>query len=227
MSTKTPPTSRRAGLSPEQIVDYAVSMTAEVGIDGWSIRDIAQGLGVVPSVLYHYFANKESLCDAVVDRVCAEIAMPDPNLGWKEWFTALAHNVRPTLLRYHGITDRMARGKFTASFLPILDTAYAKLIDAGFGENAAIAYAMISNQIIATIGSRNLRSYHQSGERHDLTKMLERLAPLMESSPGLKAMVDDYLAPLSNPNREDDLSEKYYSLVIAALLDGIEHVLGP
>ena len=220
-------TRQRAGLSREAIIDYAVSQTESVGIDGWSMRDIAQGTGVVPSVLYHYFSNKEDLCDAVVERVCADIVLPDGGLGWKEWFTAMAHNMRPVLLRYHGITDRFARGKYTESFLPVLDAGYTKLMEAGFEKKAVLAYVIISNQVLAAISARNLRSDRQRGERHDLGKMLERLTPMMDSSPGLRTMIEDYLAPLSDPSREDDLSDEYYGLVIATVLDGVEHVLKP
>lgn len=227
MTSEKISTGRRVGLSREAILDYAVSQTETVGIDGWSMRDIAHGTGVVPSVLYHYFSNKEELCDAVVERVCANISLPDNDLGWKEWFTAMAHNIRPILLRYHGITERFARGKYTGSFLPVLDTAYDKLLKAGFGKNAALAYVIISNQVLAAISARNLRSYRQRGERHDLGKMLERLTPMMNSSPGLRAMIENYLAPLSDPSLEDNLSDEYYNLVIATVLDGVEHILKP
>ena len=73
-------TGRRAGLSRELIVKQAVQLSAISGVEGWSVRDIARELGVVPSVIYHYFPNKEAICDAVVDRVCVGIEVPDSDL---------------------------------------------------------------------------------------------------------------------------------------------------
>lgn len=220
-------TSRRAGLSQQVIVDRAVFLSEHNGIDGWSMRDIAKELNVVPSVLYHYFPNKDALCDAVVDRVCADMAVPDGSLEWKAWFTQLAHAIRPVLLRYHGITDRLARGKITEKFLPVLDAACQKLTEAGFGDKTAFAYAIITNTAINAIGARNLRSVNQTGERHDLDAMLQRFEPLMSASPGLSYLVESYLEPLSRPDEENRLSDEYFDLIVAVVLDGVERVLLP
>lgn len=221
----TSSTGRRAGLSKQLIVDKAVELSADKGISGWSVRDIASELDVVPSVIYHYFNNKEAVCDAVVDAVFSDVEVPDESLEWKAWFTQMAHNIRPVLLAYHGITDRFARGKFTEQFLPMLDSAYAKLLEAGFGDDAPIAYTIIANSLMQAIGARNLRSVHQTGERHDLKAMLARFEPMMGKSVGLSQIVGAYLEPLSHPDREEGMSKQYYDLVIATVLDGVEHVL--
>lgn len=197
------------------------------GIDGWSMRDIAKKLDVVPSVLYHYFPNKDSLRDEVVDEVCADFVVPDMNLDWKAWFTELAHGIRPILLRYYGVTDRLVRGKVTPQFLPVLDGACQKLTEAGFGNQTAFAYAIITNTVINAIGARNLRSEHQTGERHDLDLMLRRFEPVIDKSPGLRYMVENYLEPLSHPDKEDELSDRYFDLIVASILDGVEHILLP
>lgn len=223
----TSSTGRRVGLSTELVVKKAVDLSEQKGIDGWTIRDIAKELDVVPSVIYHYFPNKETLCDAVVDNVCTQIEVPDKDLEWKAWFSAMAHSIRPVLLRYYGITDRFTRGKFTEQFLPLLDIAYSKLVEAGFGDKSAWAYTIITNSLMHAIGARNLRSTHQTGERHDLSKMLARFEPMMDKSLGLRAMVNTYIEPLSHPEKEDELSAEYYDLLVESILDGIEHVLLP
>ena len=220
-------TGRRAGLSRELIVKQAVQLSAISGVEGWSVRDIARELGVVPSVIYHYFPNKEAICDAVVDRVCVGIEVPDPDLEWKAWFRAMAHNLRPALLAYPEITDRFARGKFTEQFLPMIDGAWAKLQEAGFGDNSPVAYTIIANSIIHTIGARNLRASNQIQPRHNLHEMLVRLEPMMAQSVGLTSIVNSYLEPLSHLDEEEAMSEEYYDLVIDVILDGIEHTLLP
>ncbi|MDD7554978.1 MAG: TetR/AcrR family transcriptional regulator [Schaalia hyovaginalis] len=218
-------TGRRAGLSRELVVSKAVELSGAKGIEGWSVRDIARELDVVPSVIYHYFSSKEAICDAVVDQVCADIEVPDPALDWKTWFHQMARNLRPALLSYHGITDRFARGKFTQQFLPMLDGAWSKLQEAGFGDNSAVAYTIIANTLMHTIGARNLRSSKQPGQRHDLNKMLARFEPMKTQSVGLTNIVDSYLEPLSHPEKEEAMSEEYYDLVVSTILDGIEHTL--
>lgn len=217
-------TGRRAGLSPELIVEGALQLAETKGIDGWSVRDVAQRLGVVPSVIYHYYPNKEALCDAVVDRACSEIRLPDDSLRWNEWWKNMALTIRPVLLRYVGITDRLARGKFTSAFLPMVDSGMNKLFEAGFSKNTPLVYSILVNTIIHAIGARNLRSERQQHNRHDMGEMLQRFAGLKGESVALNYMVDNFFEPLSRADHEDEISQKYYETVIDVVLTGIEEV---
>ncbi len=227
MTSDVSPTARRAGLTKQIIADKAVLLSEEYGLTGWSIRDLAGSLDVVPSVIYHYFPNKEDLYDAVVDQVCAEISLPDENLEWKPWFRALLKNVRPVLLRYNGITDRLTVGKLTKQFLPIVDTACEKLLAAGFAEFTPLAYSMIFNAAIWTIGARNLRWQRRGKPVYSLTEMLDRMRPMADESAGLEYLINNLFEPLTQQQTYEQISEEYYDLIIQVLLDGVEHILLP
>lgn len=214
-------------MSHSRVIARAVALSEIHGIDGWSVRDIASDLGVAPSVIYHYFPNKEALCDAVMDAIIAQAPIPCSDLHWKEWFTQALLGLRPLLLRYHGLTQRMIYGRFTPSAVPMLDAAIDKLHEAGFAHNTGLAYVMIMNSALTTVSMRNLRAPQQGTTRHDMTAMLERLEDLAVSSPGLRCLIDDYLGPLSQPENEEELSTHYYQLLIAAVIDGIDHILLP
>lgn len=49
----------------ERIIDAALTVFGSKGVDGASIKEVAAAAGVVPGLLYHYFANKEALSLAV------------------------------------------------------------------------------------------------------------------------------------------------------------------
>ena len=220
-------TGRRVGLTKEAVIATAVAMSEQHGIDGWSMRSLAQELGIAPSVLYHYFSAKDEVCDGVVDTIIATIALPKADLPWKEWFTQILHNARPALLKYHGVTERLQQGKFTPSALPMLDAGVMKLQEAGFGKYTALAFVMIVNVAIGAISARNMRSHHGSTTpHHDIHSMLERLTPMSEQSIGLSLMIDSMFTPLTL-TKEDQLSAAYFDLIIAAILDGMEHVVLP
>ncbi|TIC88024.1 TetR family transcriptional regulator [Nocardioides sp. GY 10113] len=51
------------------LVDRAVEVLDEVGVDALSMRHLAAEVGVQPSALYHHFANKQALLNAVADRI--------------------------------------------------------------------------------------------------------------------------------------------------------------
>ena len=228
MSTRSP-TSRRAGLNRGAVLDQAVRLSREHGVEGWSMRDIARSLDVVPSVIYHYFPQKDDLCDAVVEEVCSSVELPGADLDWKEWFTELLTAYRPVFLRYPGVTDRLAMGRITESFLPVIDMAMAKLADAGFGTLAPLAYAMIFNVTVSTIGMRDMRMHRTrgGGRAYDMSAMVRRLGAMTARSEGLDVMVRNFFVPLTDEAQKNRISEEYFELIIASLLDGVEHVLLP
>jgi TetR/AcrR family tetracycline transcriptional repressor len=67
----------RPELSREAVIDAALVVLADVGPDGLTMRRVAGELGTAAASLYGYVANKEELIELVVDRVFAEVPIPD------------------------------------------------------------------------------------------------------------------------------------------------------
>ncbi|MDE1565008.1 TetR/AcrR family transcriptional regulator [Actinotignum sanguinis] len=220
-------TGRRVGLNQDKIRRVAQSLTRERGIENWSIRDLALELKVSPSVIYHYFANRDAIIDAVIAQLIGSIALPEKSLEWKEWFMALATNARPVLLEHPGVTERMMHGNFSAEMLPLLEASFEKLHEAGFHHHAPQAYTMIINTILWAITARNLRSPTRREQRHDLGRMVAQAQPLAAGSAALTDMLDNYLLPLTDPQNENQMSQEYFTIMVRALLVGLEETLLP
>jgi AcrR family transcriptional regulator len=76
-------TSRRTPLSRSRVLEAAVARADQDGLEAFSMRRLAQQLGVVPMALYKHVANKEELLDGMVDVVVAEIGPPLDGTGWQ------------------------------------------------------------------------------------------------------------------------------------------------
>lgn len=50
----------------EQILKAAAAITAEEGLEGLSIRKIAQRIEYSPAIIYHYFENKDDIIDQLL-----------------------------------------------------------------------------------------------------------------------------------------------------------------
>lgn len=50
----------------EQLLDAALQVFAEKGTDGASVKDIAAAAGATQGLLYHYFASKDALVEALL-----------------------------------------------------------------------------------------------------------------------------------------------------------------
>lgn len=205
----------------------AMKLTRECGLEKWSIRDLAQRLGVVPSVIYHHYQNRDAITASVISEITSTIELPDEQLEWKDWFISLAGNVRPVFLEFPGVTDKLIYGHMDATLLPILEMAYEKLRDAGFSQYIHIAYTIIINTMLWSITARNLRSPTKQEQRHDLDQMITRLQPLAACSTTLADILQGYLIPLANPKNEDHMSQEYFEIIIEVVLAGLEIAILP
>ena len=104
---------RRPRLNRDAVLRAGVELADSVGIDGFTMRTLAEELGVVPMALYKHVANKQELLEGMVDRVWAEVAEPQSGRGWKQAMRERALSLRAALVRH-----RWAVGRMEAAGLP-------------------------------------------------------------------------------------------------------------
>lgn len=73
----------RTPLGRERVLEGAVSLADQVGIDAFTMRKLADFLGVKPMSIYHHISSKEQIVDGMVDMVFSEIDLPPDDLDWK------------------------------------------------------------------------------------------------------------------------------------------------
>ena len=221
-------TGRRRGLDANKVAEAAKGMAAEKGFDGWRMRDLAKRLDVAPSVIYHYFSNREAVCDAVMELIARDIALPPEDLVWKEWFLQTARNLRAVLLSYNGAADRLMTNRFPAALIPFLDRYMDRLHEAGFDTMAPFAYAMSINVALGAIAGRDHRSENERKSAVDLKETLERIERMGEASDGMKELVEGFIGPLAEQDAQGSgggISDRYFELLMRSVLDGIEVTL--
>jgi AcrR family transcriptional regulator len=67
------PRPNKSGETREQIVGAALALLDAEGVNALSTRRLARELGIQGPTLYHYFASKDALVDAVAQRIVDEI----------------------------------------------------------------------------------------------------------------------------------------------------------
>jgi AcrR family transcriptional regulator len=120
-------------LSKERVLGAAVALADAQGVEGLSMRKLAQELGVVPMALYKHVANKDELLDSMVDVVVGEI---DPPAGGTDWKTAMRRRVlsaRGALLRHPWASRVMeSRASPTPAVLAYMDSMIGMFRAGGF-----------------------------------------------------------------------------------------------
>ena len=82
------------------MLQAAVALADEAGLEGFSMRGLAQELGVVPMALYKHVANKDELLDGMVDIVFSEIELPPADVDWRSAMRRRAISTREALQRH-------------------------------------------------------------------------------------------------------------------------------
>jgi TetR/AcrR family tetracycline transcriptional repressor len=119
-------------LDPDDIVDAALAILDEKGLDAVSMRSVSSRLGVSPVPLYNRVGNKEALLDAVAKRLLADLAPPaGPGESWQDYAERWAHELRERLRRAPDsrLVLRTRRWAFTEASRPLVDAMRAAGLD--------------------------------------------------------------------------------------------------
>jgi AcrR family transcriptional regulator len=90
----------REPLSSARVLGSAVALADEAGLEAFSMRGLAQELGVVPMALYRHVANKDELLDGMVDIVFSEIELAPGEVDWRSAMRRRAISTREALKRH-------------------------------------------------------------------------------------------------------------------------------
>jgi AcrR family transcriptional regulator len=86
----------RSSLTPEEILDAAEAVMAG-SVELLTMRAVATELGASPMSMYRYFATKDELVDALLDRVLGRVAVREPTDDWAEDLRRFAQAHRDVL----------------------------------------------------------------------------------------------------------------------------------
>jgi lincosamide nucleotidyltransferase A/C/D/E len=137
----------RRRLDQGRVIEAALALLDERGLDGLTTRRLAERLGVRSASLYWHVRDKEELLDLLAERIMAEIVIPDPSLPWRERVEALMTGFRRSLLAHHDAARILAgRPPLRAHQLAVAEAALSALLDAGLeaGEAAGGVGLLVS-----------------------------------------------------------------------------------
>jgi AcrR family transcriptional regulator len=109
-SLPTPPWSsaraprQRRTLNRDLVVDTAMAIVDEEGLDGLSMRRLADRLGTGPASLYAHVSGRDELLMLLLERAAADIVVPDPEPDrWQEQVSEVAYSMRDALLPHRDL----------------------------------------------------------------------------------------------------------------------------
>ncbi|MGW4096600.1 TetR/AcrR family transcriptional regulator C-terminal domain-containing protein [Mycobacterium sp. NPDC004974] len=199
-------------LTLDRIVDAAIELLDEEGLDKLTMRRLADRLQAGAPSLYWHVATKDDVIDFAVDAVFAAIA-PQPGDGgdWREEVTHIVTSWRGALLRHPWAAGLPARQRPTIgpNFLASMENLQAALVRAGFsGHGLSAATWLLYNHVMGSASSQVALSI--SPEDRQLGQAQ------------LNADRDRYPTLADNGYLYDDDFEGSYRMGLQYLLDGLQ-----
>lgn len=125
--------STRAALTRAKIVKKAIRLADRNGVEGLSMRKLAQALKVEAMSLYNHIDNKEDLLDAMVDDVAAHFEMPDTDKQWKSTLRASVISTHDVLLQHPWVTHLLLTRITTGdAMMGYTNACFGCFLNAGF-----------------------------------------------------------------------------------------------
>jgi AcrR family transcriptional regulator len=118
----------------QEILDAALAIADEQGIDAVTMRAVAKRVGLTPMALYGHIQDKEGLLDSMLGQLLSEISLPNKAGTWQERLTLLANEARGLAKRHPGAVALVfARPSIAPDAVRVVDAIYVALLDAGVG----------------------------------------------------------------------------------------------
>ncbi|GAA1562296.1 TetR/AcrR family transcriptional regulator [Brevibacterium picturae] len=159
---------RKPRLSLDEVVDAAMDLVGEAGLDALTMRSVAGRLGVGAMSLYTYVPGRAELVDLMIDRAYASLRLPSPDSSWRP---ALELYVRQLfgLFQRHPWIVGMNRNRLPLAprVLDAEEAGLRTLIDTGLTEQQTVELLELVNGLIwglASTAAREAAEHETTGQ---------------------------------------------------------------
>lgn len=148
----------RRSLDRAQIVQAALDLLDEIGLDGLTMRNVAERLGVRATALYRHVRDKDELLVLLADQISGEVEPIGQEPPWQERLTEFAWRVRRGLL-VHRDAARLLAAVAPAGLrrMDHIEAMLRLLIAAGFSPLVAVRAAYHFNNLVTEFAADEAR----------------------------------------------------------------------
>jgi TetR/AcrR family tetracycline transcriptional repressor len=126
----------RATLDQQTVVDAALRLLSETGLDGLTLRRLSRELGVQPGALYWHVESKQELLNLMANQLAtkatAGLEVPLPGQEWDEWLSARIRRQREAMLAIRDGGLLMTITRPTKDRRSVAESMLGTLVAAGF-----------------------------------------------------------------------------------------------
>lgn len=202
---------RATGLRIEQIVEAALRLVDEEGLEALTVRGLAGRLRTGSATLYRHVASRDELLVLMVDRVIGEVKAPPVGAAGRARVEHLASELRRVLMDHPDLVPALRAA-------PLLgpnarrgsEQAVVALLDAGYAPEVAVpAYLALVDYVLGTVFFDTGRAAHWHAGAADGGE------PLLPAA-------DDRVRRLQEAGLPPPSFDDVFSFGLRTFLDGLE-----
>lgn len=174
-----PKRTREQPVSVAEIASTALDLIDEVGLEGFTMRRLADTIGVKPMTLYRYLPNKEAILAVAADLLWQQLPPTDPAVGgWEEQLRVMWVQLFDLMQRHPHAVPLIARAG-AYSNTAATDTAgmLAVLKGAGFSPELANQFLHTASALIVGFAFAQLWQ-RQAAQGHGPDKPAGEMGPV-------------------------------------------------
>jgi TetR/AcrR family tetracycline transcriptional repressor len=136
-------------LTENEIMEAALDLLDEGGVNAASVRGIAARVGVAPNAVYTYFPDKAAVVKAIVEHLLGQVDLAvfsDRSVPWRQRIESLALELRERLTAHPGAVNLMIGGPMDGPRALALNERLMEMLqDSGLDaqESARASYLLI------------------------------------------------------------------------------------
>ena len=211
---------RRAPLSAERIAEAALQLIDERGLEEFSMRRLGERLGVEAMALYHYYASRGRLLDAVMDVLVTGIAAPSKTLPPEQRLRELLRGWRRVAIEHPHAFGLLAGRRFNS---PLAYEFYEEVLrcfaELGFTPDEAARWFRTMGYFASGAGLADIAGRELV---RDATPLVLERAPQSLPYPHVAAV-----APHLRADKLDDVFEFGLGVLFTALRDAMHAKSAP
>ncbi|MGZ5391041.1 MAG: TetR/AcrR family transcriptional regulator [Mycobacterium sp.] len=154
MSRLTSPRSKNGeGVTADQILETAARLIDVDGVEAFTMRRLAEQLGVAVTSIYWHIGGKDKLFDSLVEELLAQMAhLPSDGENPVDRIASIARSQRRMLIeKQHLLSIAHERDRTPQLFLPIQQRLAAQLSELGVtGSDAALVLRAVQVHVISS-----------------------------------------------------------------------------
>jgi AcrR family transcriptional regulator len=214
------PRTPRDPLTRERVLQAAVALADEQGLEAVSMRRLGQRVGVEAMSLYNHVANKDDVLAGMVELVYAEIEHPRPDVSWKEAMRRTAVSSYQAFMRHRWACGLAMRVSGVSPLrMQWMEDVLRTFREAGFSANLTHhAYHALDSHITGFTLWQVSMPFETREELLDLAEEFLQWIPA-DRYPYVVEHAHEHLAPSEDDGRTE------FEFGLDLILEGLERLL--